>query len=80
MSSVPLLCINRVGTDWSSNQIGRPITVKCVQFISNLSVDQSKGGCGSSAVERTTPIEEVRYPLWPPAPYWLGRCQYNVTG
>ena len=22
----------------------------------------------------------VRFPLWPPAPYWLGRCQYNVTG
>ena len=19
-------------------------------------------------------------PLWPPATYWLGRCQYNVTG
>ena len=19
-------------------------------------------------------------PLWPPAPYWLGRCQHNVTG
>ena len=18
--------------------------------------------------------------LWPPAPYWLGQCQYNVTG
>ena len=23
---------------------------------------------------------QVRYPLWPPAPYWLGQCQYNVTG
>ena len=22
----------------------------------------------------------VRFPLWPPAPYRLGRCQYNVTG
>ena len=22
----------------------------------------------------------VRFPLRPPAPYWLGRCQYNVTG
>ena len=21
----------------------------------------------------------VRFPLWPLAPYWLGRCQYNVT-
>ena len=22
----------------------------------------------------------VRFPLWPPARCWLGRCQYNVTG
>ena len=22
----------------------------------------------------------MRSPMWPPAPYWLGRCQYNVTG
>ena len=22
----------------------------------------------------------VRFPLWPPAPYRLGRCLYNVTG
>ena len=22
----------------------------------------------------------VRFPLWPPPSYWLGRCQYNVTG
>ena len=22
----------------------------------------------------------VRFPLWPPAPYWLGQCQYNVIG
>ena len=22
----------------------------------------------------------VRFQLRPPAPYWLGRCQYNVTG
>ena len=22
----------------------------------------------------------VQFPLWPPTPYWLGRCQYNVTG
>ena len=40
------------------------------------------GGGGSSAVERATPGQEVpvRFPLRPPAPYWLGRCQYNVTG
>ena len=40
--------------------------------------------CGAVAqsVERATPGEEVTgsIPLWPPAPYWLGRCQYNVTG
>ena len=22
----------------------------------------------------------VWFPLWPPTPYWLGLCQYNVTG
>ena len=22
----------------------------------------------------------VRSPLWPPAPYWLGRCQYDAAG
>ena len=21
----------------------------------------------------------IRSPLWPPAPFWLGRCRYNVT-
>ena len=31
---------------------------------------------------RKTPGEKVlgSISLWPPAPYWLGRCQYNVTG
>ena len=33
------------------------------------------------SVERATLGEEVlgSIPLWPPAPYWLGRYQYNVT-
>ena len=37
---------------------------------------------GSKSVERATPGKEVlgSIPLWLPAPYWLGRCQYNVTG
>ena len=40
------------------------------------------GGTIAQSVERMTPGEEVgdRIPLWPSAPYWLGRCQYNVTG
>ena len=40
------------------------------------------GGSVAQSVERVTPGEEVpiRFPLWPTAPYWLGRCQYNVTG
>ena len=42
-----------------------------------------KAGRGSSVGrERATPGEGVlgSNPLWPPAPYWLGRCQSNVTG
>ena len=40
-----------------------------------------RGGL-AQLVERATPGEEVSglTPLWPSAPYWLGRCQYNVTG
>ena len=38
------------------------------------------GGVVAQSVERATPGEEVRFPLWPPAPYWLGRCQHNVIG
>ena len=39
------------------------------------------GGFAAQSVERTTPGEEV-LSLIPAvaAPYWLGRCQYNVTG
>ena len=39
------------------------------------------GGAEAQSAERATPGEEVvvRSPLWPPAPYWLGRCQHNVT-
>ena len=36
------------------------------------------GGAIAQLVERVTPGEEVLGPF--PAPYWLGRCQYNVTG
>ena len=40
------------------------------------------GGAVAQSVERATPGEEVpsSIQLWPSAPYWLGRCQYNVTG
>ena len=40
------------------------------------------GGGVAQSVERTTTGEEswVRFLLWLPAPNWLGRCQYNVTG
>ena len=38
-------------------------------------------GAVAQSVERATPGEEVlgSIPLWPLTPYWLGRCQYNVT-
>ena len=36
------------------------------------------GGAVAQSVERSTPGEEVPGSI--PAPYWLGRCQYNVTG
>ena len=46
------------------------------------------GNAVARSVERTTPCVEVlglispppTPPPWPPATYWLGRCQYNVTG
>ena len=40
------------------------------------------GGAVAQSVESATPGEEVlvQFPLWPPAPYWLGRCQYSVIG
>ena len=40
------------------------------------------GGTLAQSVKRATLGEEVpvRFPLWPPARHWLGRCQYNVTG
>ena len=31
-------------------------------------------------VERATPGQEVVGSILVLAPYWLGRCQYNVTG
>ena len=36
----------------------------------------------AQSVERTTPSEEVlgSIPAAAAAPYWLGRCQYDVTG
>ena len=43
-----------------------------------------EGGGGRGAVAQSVEILvrrfRVRFPLWPPAPYWLGRCLYNVTG
>ena len=53
---------------------------------SNVETEQSDRiqyrGAVAQSVERATPGEEscVRSQLWPPAPYWFGRCQYNVTG
>ena len=40
------------------------------------------GGGVAQAVERTTPGQEVPglIPAVAAAPYWLGRCQYNVIG
>ena len=38
-----------------------------------------QGGSVAQSVERSTPGEEVPGSI-SPAPYWLGRCQYNVTG
>ena len=39
-------------------------------------------GCGSSVGRARLLVRRyrVRFSLWPPAPYWLVRCQYNVTG
>ena len=37
----------------------------------------AKGDAVAQSVVRRS---RVRSPLWPPATYWLGRCQYNVTG
>ena len=36
----------------------------------------------AQSVERTTPGEEVpgSVPAVADAPYWSGRCRYNVTG
>ena len=51
-------------------------------YVSNYLISLSIGGAVAQSAERATPGEEVlvRSPLWPPAPYWLGRCQNNVTG
>ena len=54
----------------------RPISVSacCVKHIGfdNLILPLILGG----AVVQV----RARFPLWTPAPFWLGRCQYNVTG
>ena len=34
----------------------------------------------AQSVELLVRRSQVQFPLWPPASYWLGRCQYNVTG
>ena len=50
------------------------------------SSNRSKGlrlrGCGSSVGRARLLVRRsrVRFSLLPPAPYWLVRCQYNVTG
>ena len=40
------------------------------------------GSAVAQSVECATPVEEVvdSIPAVPPAPHWLGRCQYNVSG
>ena len=42
----------------------------------------SQGNAVAQSVERAIPGEEVRvrFPLWPPDPYWFGLCQYTMTG
>ena len=64
-----------------------PYTERIYTSLSNL--DQALvlhpytgGGVVAQSVERVTPGEEAlgSSPLWPSAPYWLVRCQYNVTG
>ena len=61
------------------------VCVLSVLFLSeNAFLNGGGGGGGAVAqsVERATPGEVVpcSIPLWPHAPYWLDRCQYNVTG
>ena len=48
----------------------------------NLRPIREIAGAVAQSVERVTLVKRswVRFPLWLPAPYWLGRCQYNVTG
>ena len=57
-------------------------TLSCwtVHFI--LLLDTVLGGAVAHSIELATLGQEIpgRSPLWPPAPYWTGRCQYNVTG
>ena len=68
------------------SQVNSPYFIKLIDCINNpvyYEISSSfDGRRGSSAVERATPGEEApfRSPLWPPAPYRLGRCLYNVTG
>ena len=49
--------------------------------VSSTSLPSKGGGAVAQSVERATPVQEsqVRSPLWPPAPYWLGWYQFNVT-
>ena len=56
----------------------RNIVVSCKQ----LGGVRGGGGGGGSSVGRASEVRSswVRFPLWPPTPYWLGRCQFNVTG
>ena len=40
------------------------------------------GGGGGGSIGRARLLVRrsgVQFPLWPPAPYWLGRCQYNMA-
>ena len=50
-----------------------------VEFCNTCKYRGGGGGAVAQSVERATPGEEVPGSI-PPAPYWLGRCQYNVTG
>ena len=53
-------------------------TINYIYTVSSLKAVRHRyiGGAVAQSLECVTPGKA----LWAPAPYWLGRCQYNVTG
>ena len=61
----------------------RPGVVDLVSFHTSIKIWAGRGGGEvAQSVERATLGEEIvcSIPLRAPAPYWLDRCQYKVTG